>query len=329
MESSMIITQESTISDNDLHCIEDFWANGVFSSFIGAKNITIEYAYFIKNKQLPTIVISPGRSESYLKYKEVIYDLHTNNYNVFIIDHRGQGLSGRVLTNTNKGYVEYFDLYADDLYQFIISIVNPLINNLPYLLAHSMGCAISIRMFQLYPQVIKNSVLLSPMITINSGPIPYALASGVIRIGQAINNALTEEPWYFIRQSNYKPTPFHKNVLTHSVNRYKKVLKIYNTKKEIQLGGVTFQWLYQAINNEKALFNDITKISTPLLILQAGDDRVVSNQAQHLFCQKLHTHDTNLCSYEPIEIQTSYHELLFESDNIRNQTFSYIFNHLK
>lgn len=329
MTSSIIVTQESHISEPDLHNIEDFWKSGVFSSFNGAKNITIEYAYFLKNKELPTIVISSGRCESYLKYKEVIYDLNKNDYNVFMIDHRGQGLSERSLSNPNKGYVEYFDLYADDLYQFITSIVNQHTNELPYLLAHSMGCAISIRMFQLFPQIVKNSVLLSPMIAINSGPIPYKLASGIIKIGQAINNSLTEEPWYFIGQSNYKPTPFHKNVLTHSVNRYKKILTVYNAEKEIQLGGVTFQWLYEAINNEKALLNDVTKISTPLLILQAEDDSVVSNKAQNLFCHKLHTHDANLCSYEPIEIKGSYHELLFESDNIRNQTFSHILQYFK
>ena len=329
MKSSMNVTQENNISKSNIHNIECFWENGIFSSFKGAKNITLEYAYFFKNNNLPTIVISSGRSESYLKYKEVIYDLNKKNFNVFIIDHRGQGLSERTLSNPNKGYVEYFDLYANDLYQFITSIVNQHTSEQPYLLAHSMGCAISLRMFQLFPKVVKKSILLSPMIAINSGPIPYSLATSVIKLGQAINSSLTEEPWYFIAQSNYKPTPFHKNVLTHSVNRYERTLNIYDTKKDIQLGGVTFQWLYEAIKNEKTLFENINKINTPLLILQAEEDCVVSNKIQNTFCQKLHAHDVNLCACEPIEIKGSYHELLFETDNIRNQTFNHIFKYFK
>jgi lysophospholipase len=325
MKISGMVTQEHKFSDCDVNNIEDFWARGVFLSFQGAKNTTIEYAYFIKDNALPTIVISSGRSEGYLKYKETIFDLYHNDYNIFIMDHRGQGLSQRALNNRHKGYVECFDLYADDLYKFITTIVSTHCKSLPYLLCHSMGCAIAARMFQLYPQVVKSAVLLSPMIAINSGGIPYSIASGIITIGHTLNEVLNSEPWYFLGQTNYEATPFSKNKLTHSQYRYNQFMDLYDQEQEIQLGGVTFHWLKQAIANENKLFDEIDKITTPLVVIQAGSDSVVDNNKQNAFCSNLNQVSADLCDSQPIKISGSYHEMLFESDPIRNQTFAYIF----
>ena len=324
MAQDILVTQEAHAFEPYLNEIDLFWQSGNFSSFQGAKDITINYAYFIHKSTSPTIVISPGRGEGYLKYKEVIYDLYKNNYNIFIIDHRGQGISQRSLKNNHKGYVDNFDLYVDDLYNFITSIVSHHVQSLPYLLAHSMGCAIALRMFQLYPKVVSNAVLLSPMIAINSGVIPYSVASCIIAIGQTVNEALGGEPWYFLGQSNYKATPFSKNVLTHSQGRYKQFIDVYNANKNIQLGGVTFHWLTQAIKNENNIFNDINKTNTPLVIIQAGNDLVVNNPKQNIFCQQLNKQSKELCTKKPITIPDANHELLFETDTIRNKTFRHI-----
>ncbi|MCT6568541.1 alpha/beta fold hydrolase, partial [Staphylococcus aureus] len=43
------------------------------------------------------VVVVPGRIESYVKYPEVAYDLFQQGYDVIVLDHRGQGRSGRIL----------------------------------------------------------------------------------------------------------------------------------------------------------------------------------------------------------------------------------------
>ena len=85
--------------------------------------IRINYATFIHNEVQESIVLVTGRTESYLKYQELAFDLYHQGYNVYIIDHRGQGLSQRLLKDNHKGYVKIFDDYAHDLKQFIDEVV--------------------------------------------------------------------------------------------------------------------------------------------------------------------------------------------------------------
>ena len=103
----------------------DIWEQGDFSFFSGVDQIRINYATFIHHEIKASIVLVTGRTESYLKYQELAFDLHQQGYNIFIIDHRGQGLSERLLKDNQKGYVKNFDDYAHDLKQFI--------DNEPYL----------------------------------------------------------------------------------------------------------------------------------------------------------------------------------------------------
>ena len=71
------------------------------------------------------IVVCPGRIESYIKYAELAYDLFHLGFDVLIIDHRGQGLSGRMLPDTHRGHVDNFSDYVDDLAAFWQQEVQP------------------------------------------------------------------------------------------------------------------------------------------------------------------------------------------------------------
>lgn len=329
MTNNFILTKEADLKSNDyINNIDLFWQSGTFDSFEGCDSHRIEYAYFYNENHNSTIVISPGRCEGYLKYKEVVFDLFENKYNVFIVDHRGQGLSQRTLKNTHKGYVEKFDIYAIDLHTFIQRVVIPKANELPYLLGHSMGCAIAARMFQICDKVVKSAVLLSPMIAINSGPLPYPLAKLIVSSGHKLNKFLApNNPWYFLGQNNYQATPFERNVLTHSTCRYNRFIELYIENTQLQLGGVTFQWLSEAIKNETNLFKDIQSTNTPIVVIQAGNDTVVNNQQQYNFCEKLKAISSATVKTNLFVIEGARHELLFETDNIRIETFKYILTH--
>lgn len=58
------------------------------------------------------------RIESYVKYAELAYDLFHSGFDVLIIDHRGQGRSGRMLSDPHRGHVDNFNDYVDDLTAF-------------------------------------------------------------------------------------------------------------------------------------------------------------------------------------------------------------------
>ncbi|GAA6173900.1 alpha/beta fold hydrolase [Colwellia sp. KU-HH00111] len=304
--------------------IADFWQQGAFASFSGVDQLSIEYAVFLhKTLARKCLVISPGRCEGYLKYKELCFDWFNQGFNIFIIDHRGQGLSERVLDNRDKGYVENFQYYIDDLATFIETIVYPHCDvggtiNKPYILAHSMGGAIVARYLQDYPKTIQAAVLSSPMFGFNSGAMPKVAAETVVKLAAKLNHCLSDSPWYFFGQKNYCEVAFTHNRLTHSPLRLGLFNELYSQTPALQLGGVTIQWLTESLRALETLFSKLDQIITPTLVIQAGSDKVVCNQAQTAFCQQLQQVQPLACaSGSPLVITGAYHELFFERDIYR------------
>jgi lysophospholipase len=87
------------------------------------------------------LIISPGQTESSLKYAEVLYDLKDLGYSIYIIDHRGQGLSDRTLPGTTLSHVNRFKDYVDDFTTFVKDVVHPENYRHSVIIAHSMGGA--------------------------------------------------------------------------------------------------------------------------------------------------------------------------------------------
>lgn len=316
--------QEKNLSNKLPNKVTSFWQQGLFGSFLGVDEVDIHYAQFIQAQSTsPTIVVVPGRGESYLKYQELIFDLYNQGYSIFIIDHRGQGLSGRLLPNLNKGYVAKFQDYVDDLQCFIKNIVTQQCSKEPYLLAHSMGGAIATRFMQDYPNAIKAAVISSPMLGFHSGLLPKSIAKVLIAIKLRVNNLISKTPWYFLGQKDYTPINFTANRLTHSTQRYRHFVNLYKNNKVIQLGGVTTHWLAECISAQKDIFTKMSQLTTPLLLLQAGSDNVVCQEAQNDFCQQLYALQPQSCPNGlPCRIDSSFHELFFEKDDYRNQAIA-------
>lgn len=318
--------QLTTRYDNE---IARFWPEGKFSHFSGVDKKRINYAQFTHNQpNKKCLVIASGRTESYLKYKELSFDLYNLGYDVFIMDHRGQGLSERLVANKHKGYVDNFQYYVDDFATFVDTIVKPYCHMMgstqkPYLLAHSMGGAIAARYLQDHPENIQAAVLSSPMLGFNSGGIPTIIAESLIKVTHQVNQWVNDTPWYFLGQSDYTPNDdisavFTENSLMQSEIRFKHFYQTYRNTPELQLGGVTVTWLAESIKALDVIFSNIDKIKTPTLVIQATGDTIVSNEAQADFCQKLHQLQPESCpDGKPLRIEGAYHELFFERDKYR------------
>ena len=122
--------------------LTDFWRQREEDEFTGVGDIPVRFVRFHDKKNDRVIVVCPGRIESYIKYAELAYDLFHLGFDVLIIDHRGQGLSGRLLSDTHRGHVDNFSDYVDDLAAFWQQEVERA-RRKRYILAHSMGGAIS------------------------------------------------------------------------------------------------------------------------------------------------------------------------------------------
>ncbi len=60
--------------------IQPFWLDKVLHGTLeGLGKVDIAYAYVLNAQATGSIVISSGRIESLIKYKEIIYDLYEDN----------------------------------------------------------------------------------------------------------------------------------------------------------------------------------------------------------------------------------------------------------
>lgn len=318
------ISEESkrALTPKKVAAITAFWKTVQQAAFTNDDNISIAYATNFKRPDKPYIVIVPGRSESYLKYQELAFDLDNQGYDSVIIDHRGQGLSARLTPNRFQGHIDKFDQYAQDLHHLlnvVLPIQYPEHNKQAYMLAHSMGGAIALRYLQLYPNKIKALTLSSPMIAISRGGTPNWLATSLIKTGATLNRWFSDTPWYFFGQNDLNKSTFEENRLMHSLPRFERFQALYKAQPELKLGGVTFNWLEQAVLNSDNLLNDIDKLSLPIQMLQAGSEHIVDNEAQLHFCQQLHKANESACPEgQPEIIAGAYHELYFELDQYRD-----------
>jgi lysophospholipase len=122
------------------------------------------------------LVLFPGRGEGSFEYFETAVDFIARGLSpVYVIDHRGQGLSPRLLDDPHKGHVEGFADYVDDAAYFVEAVQADLgmLGADPetplYLTSNSMGGAIAIGLFQrMGPEnPFQAAALLGAMIQVN------------------------------------------------------------------------------------------------------------------------------------------------------------------
>ncbi|ELM3618586.1 alpha/beta fold hydrolase, partial [Aeromonas sobria] len=257
------LTSEADVPTLYQQTLPDFWRqHAVEGEFKSKDGVTIRYAALRQAKVDRAILIVNGRVESYLKYQELAWDLWRQGYSLYLIDHRGQGMSGRMLDDPQKGYVDHFDDYVVDLKQFHDQIIMADQPAKLFLLAHSMGGAISARYLERWPDDIKAAVLSSPMLGINLGGLPKWLAKGLATTIGTVGDWIGEPP-YGPGQGGYQDHGFADNGLTHSQSRYQAFRQLYELHPQIQLGGATAHWIYQGITGADAAIADAGAIKTP------------------------------------------------------------------
>ena len=258
------------------------------------------------------IVVVNGRIECTYKYQELFYDLYCQGYDIYSYDHRGQGLSDRLVKNRDIGYVEEFDDYVDDL-ALIVKQFDLNHYKKRYLLGHSMGGNVITRYVQTHPEHPFDAMALSaPMFGVN---VPWYLKPVARWVGQLLT-AFHAEPTYAPGQAPYYAKPYEGNLLSQSSVRYHWFRNLYDNNPELQIGGASTRWVWQGLIACKQSILMTRQIKLPLLLLQASGDRIVANDAQIQFIKKLAKTNSD-CAISII--YHAKHELFFERDEYRNQ----------
>lgn len=320
MSQTRTYTQESDFESLIDNQIAELWQSRQDGFHKSSDKTKLYWCKITSANHNKAIVVVNGRIESSWKYQELFYDLFQQGYDIYSFDHRGQGLSERLIDNKQMGYVAEFQNYLTDMNELIQQFDLSKYQQ-RFLLAHSMGGAIATRYIQTHPEHSFDAIALSaPMFGIH---MPWQLRPIAITLTQVLT-ATYSKPTYAPGYTDYYPKPFENNPLTQSETRYRWFRELYNRMPELQLGGPSTRWVWQGLMAAKQCIQLTRQIKIPTLVIQGEKDTIVSNAAQVRFVTRLAK--TNPDS-QILIINDAKHELLFEKDAIRNQALDAILEH--
>ncbi|MFK5879854.1 MAG: alpha/beta fold hydrolase [Flavobacteriaceae bacterium] len=293
--------------------IDTFYDNGLAGNFIGKDSVSIYYKIFEQSHTDKAILISSGRTEAAIKYKELIFDLFNNGYSVYIHDHRGQGQSGRMVTDRDMGYVSNFQFYIDDMKHFYDNYLKPKKHKKIYLLTHSMGGAVGMTYLEQYPKDFNAAAFSSPML---------GLTLGICTTVELLEG---EEPEYVLGASKYDDTKadFEGNTLTGSKVRFDRMIDVFAKEPEARLGGATYKWVNESCLQFDIMFENIDKIETPFILFSAENEQIVATSAHQEFMDEAKVLEKNCQAYV---VKNAQHELFIEKDIQRIETINSTLN---
>ncbi len=294
---------------------DSFARNGRFAFLTAADGTKLRYARWPATVQKPRgrAVVLGGRGEFTEKYAtEIVGELRGRGFEVFAMDWRGQGLSQRALPDPQKGHVEDFALYRDDLHRFLTTIVGASTDDSPVvILAHSMGGLTSLRLLAeaAGERLAAAAVVCAPMTALKHALAIRAALMLAPRGSQRENDyALGAGPFAQTRRS------FADNRVTHDPRRYAFTELWFAAEPRLTLGGPTYHWLRAGFAGVQTIMQEgfLARIEVPILLLSAGQDALIASAS--------HDAIAKLCPRATVtHYADSKHEIMMEIDPIRGR----------
>lgn len=230
-----------------------------------------------------TLLISHGASEHGERYRHIAEFFTGRGWNVVVGDHRGHGRSTGVRT-----HVRTFGQYAKDLE--IIRGHFELAPESTAVLGHSMGGLVAIRHAQMFPERTAGLVLISPLLRLKV-PIPRR----TLALGRVLSILAPR-------------TRFRTRVDPHTTTRCPDALSRRLNDGSMPRS-VTARWFYAMRSGLHLAWKTAPKITSPILILQAGEDEIVDPKAPEIWLQGVNSTDAAFHCFPD-----HFHELLNEPD---------------
>lgn len=304
------------------------------------------------DKEKGAVVIVPGFTEGLVIYQEVIHDLLTNGWSVYIHDHRNQGFSTRLIEGEDgrdKGHVDQFDRLVDDLDRFIAHVLRsredlardkrPLV-----LLAHSMGGTVSaLHLARQGAQTpFSAAAFVTPMMEptvapassaswgdkalrrwCHEGSMPAVFGWPGLSTTR-VQGGNFEQEWRRYREMlDRSAHPQTHSVVRHDLrwlNRASRCEGEHCGHGDARVAGATLGWVDEACAGAaQARGVGAARINVPVLVLQGGEDTVVEPDAQQVFCDNVNAGKSadapGRCT--GWRLPESRHGLLVEIDRLR------------
>jgi lysophospholipase len=255
-------------------------------------------------------VLLNGQTEFIEKYFEVIDELRARGFSVATMDWRGQGDSTRMTEDSRKSFVGDFSEYDNDLDTLLNWIVTPMLaeGEKPVALAHSMGAHVLLRRLAHKPGSFRACVLSAPMIAISFRGQREFLVRAVTRYHEW-RGLHAGWVWGMEKRDPHRVT-FAEQLVTSDPQRFERTQMLLREKPDLRLAGATWGWLAAALRSMDWLQGQAESITTPLLVVGAGKDRICMTPQTRAFAARLPKADY-------VEIKEAEHEILMERNPIR------------
>lgn len=316
--STLTVSTSHAISENNYSAVYEsevlpyYTSAGRSATLKGTGDITLHYvvipAQTGANRESKALVILPGKGEPSRKYAELAYDLRNEGFTIYLLDHRGQGFSQRLTQDPEVEYVRDFQEYVSDLTTFMNTVVLPTNPSKTYLYGHSMGGAIGAWYMAEKPGTFAAAVFTGPMLQVNTDPYPESVAYFISDIACDLGHGKR----YAFGQGPYSHVKFDENKNTRSAARYEVNEKFLLEHPEARVGGVSFRWVQQSLRATYWVRENASRVSTPTLILQAGQDKLVIPEGQREYCEKAAN-----CRLLPLP--EASHDIMVDRDAVRDQ----------
>ena len=258
-----------------------------------------------------TVVILGGRADFIERYFETARDLMGRGFCVASLDLRGQGGSQRLTEKRLRGHVDNFEEYDEDIRAFMTQVVLPDCPPPYYMLAHSTGGNIILRLIRTR-NWFKKCVLVAPLIDLNYGAWPVSIVRLLTSLAMTVRLG-----WVYLpgrRQTPLGRKDFVGNPLTGDQRRWNRDSAVLEAAPNLGTGGPTYGWLSATLKSIATLrkLKSAKGLKCPVLIVAAGLDSVVDNEATRKFSERV-------AGVSVITIREALHEILLERDDIRGQ----------
>ncbi|KAJ3023003.1 hypothetical protein HKX48_004626 [Thoreauomyces humboldtii] len=290
---SVLITTEAELSAGA-------WDGPLYTNFVSSINgtvagvprsdggaLTIPWVYHksISGTSKNTVVIVNGHGETFIKYREFIYDLNQNGFNTLAFDHRGQGFAGRIgCPVADYSDVDHFENYMADMQTVITSAQQSVLNGQNLLLfAHSMGGGIAGGYLEKFPNTFKAAVLNAPMLEINTAPYPGIIALPIAEIVEVFGKCNLAPG----QSATIGAFDFSTDTTTHSLERFTTTRSAYQEFPQVQLAGTTARWVQEAMVAIAGYVLHAKQATIPVQMHQAGQDTYVMPTGQNIWCAGL------------------------------------------
>jgi lysophospholipase len=241
------------------------------------------------------------------KYGRVARDLAARGWSSAAIDWRGQGHSDRAPGTGDRGHVDDFARYQEDVAALLATTRAAGLPEPFHLLAHSMGGTIGLRaLAEGLP--VAAAAFSAPMWGIQMQAYLRPLARGVSAVGRRAGLGRREVPTG-PRESYLAVTPFAANALTTCPETYAWMVAQALRDPRLALGRPTLQWLHAALADLRVL-RRMPAPSVPVLVGIAGEETIVDNAAIRRLAASWPAARTET-------YPTARHELLMERPEIR------------